>query len=617
MKSILPIPCLAAFLSLVGMQHHLAANGEAMLESPLGSFSTSNYEAESATKLSGCSVESKTMPYIGAGYVRMAGKGSLLEWNNIRVKAKGKYTLLVKYANGSGAPLACDLMVNGSAATRLSLTPDPDPDHEKAWRTYWNARATVDLNEGINTVKLVGAGSGVGPIIDNIAVSSGGLAEPPARRFNVKDYGARSNDPNFDNTAAIQKAIDACVPGGAVVLTDGTYMSGHIKLKSDMTLWIAETATLKAIRDNNAFPRLRPAVGANPTIARCFVYAEGANNLVITGGGKIDDNGGIPMWDGRKVREGERPTPVWLRSGKNIAVRNIDIVHSVMWTLVPEDCEHVIIDGVNIDCRFEDNGAPTENADGIDIDDCHDVVVTNCALYTEDDIICAKSHSSKGVVNLTVKNITGNSTNDNFIKFGTATYGCFRNILVEDGSAAGSKFRSTGGLTGISLAIVDGGEVDNVVFDKIQLTGFGTPIFLMNAAGRRGHCPGGAHKRAGDGSGPVKNITIKNLVARNTTDKLGASIMGIDWNGTYSISNVTLQNVDVECKGGVKAVPKEPSEYSGAYPESNRFGNFPAWGYYLRHAKDVRFINCKQTVSPADARNPVVEVDCTGVQTVN
>ena len=585
------------------------------------SFSTAYYEAEASNKSQNCQISNQRMPYIGTGYVQMGGAGAFLEWNNICVKAKGKYTLLIKYANGSRTPLACDLMVNGIPAKQMLFDPDKGDlsnGHGGGpycaggpWGSYWNARAAIDLNEGYNTVKLTSVTGTVGPVIDNIAVSSGGLSVPSGKIFDVRQYGARPNDPSFDNTHAIQAAIEACTPGGSVVLTDGIYMSGRICLKSDMTLWIAENASLKAIQNNDVFPILRPAASANPSVWRSLVYSDGASNLTITGGGRIDGSGGAPIWNGRKVNENQRPTPVYLFNGKDIVIRNIDIVHSAMWTLVPEECDRLIIDGINIDCRNEVGGAPTENCDGMDIDDCHDVSITNCALLTEDDIICLKSHSTKGVENLIVRNITGNSTNDNFIKFGTSSYQSFKNLRFEDVSARGNRWlRKSGSLTGLSLATVDGADIENVLFNRVQLSGFSTPLFILNGAGKRSRRPKGLPRRIGK----VTNITINDMIARDTTSNLGSSIMGTDFQGVHYVTNVTLRNVDVEFHGGLDTIPVVPEEYRGNYPESSLFGPLPAYGYFIRHAKDIHFINCKQTVSPEDARKPIVEFDTTGIQ---
>jgi polygalacturonase len=589
-----------------------------------GSFSTATYEAEAAEHLTRSVIENNEKPFIGTGYVRMEGPGSSIEWTSITVKDAGVYSLLIKYANGSGSDIACDLSVNGVGNRRITFPKGMTPREDRAWSYYWVARTSVRLNAGKNVIRLT-CTSAVGPVIDNLSVSAGLPAAPPLPTFDVTNYGARANNPQFDNTGAIQKAIDACTPGASVVIKGGTYMTGGLTLKPDMTFWIDESATVKAIRDIRLFPSVPASNTSNATVRRAFIHCPHADNLTITGGGTIDDNGADSLWSNSKftpvastpdspwdpahIPEGGRPSPVWLENGRNVIIRNIDIVHSVMWSLVPDQCDQVIIDGVNIDCRSVNGAMPNETVDGIDPCDCHDVSITNCSLLTGDDIICPKSHSSKGVIGLTARNITGNSTNDNFIKFGTASYQCFKNMVFEDMAGRGSRVRPThGGLTGISLGIVDGGDVDNIAFNRIQLDNFGCPIFILNGGGRRGHSPAGFPKRDEENAGAVGNITISNLIARDMSDSIGAIIMGTEGTRVNEVRNITLRNVDIEFKGGMKHVPQPPAEYRGAYPESNRF-RVPAWGFFIRHASDIQFIDCKLTVFPSDARNPFVEID--------
>ena len=51
-------------------------------------------------------------------------------------------------------------------------------------------------------------------------------------------------------------------------------------------------------------------------------------------------------------------------------------------------------------------------------------------------------------------------------------------------------------------------------------------------------------------------------------------------------------------KGGKTTVPADPAEYAGAYPECNMWGDLPAYGYFVRHAANVKFIDCDTTVYP-------------------
>jgi polygalacturonase len=569
-------------------------------------FTTTYFEGENYTSQSGCVVGTENFHYIGTGYCDMGGNGSYVEWNNIYSATSGAKTLLIKYANGSGANRQCELKVNGAVVKNMLF-----PSKFNDWTYYWIGRVVVNLNAGNNTVRLTANTSNGGPNIDNIAISSDeGLCSPPGTQYNVKNYGAKG-DGSTNDTAAIQAAINACAgTNGSVVLTGGTFMSGQIKLKSNMTLWIDNTAVLKGIQNNSLYPAItQHADNANVWLSgvlggggwelkEAFVYAEGANNLTIAGGGAIDGNGDCPIWDSSKD-ETVRPMAVYIAYSSNVRLANLEIVNSAMWDCVLLECNTAIVDGININ-----TSTYGVNKDGIDICDSHDVTITNSTILCQDDAICPKSGSTNGVDRLTVKNVTINGTTGNKIKFGTLTYGAFTNCLIQDIAINGGR---GGGLCAISLQGLDGADFSNITFDKIKMIGSRNAFFLLHSAGKRGHKPVGAPAKIGSMTG----ITFSNLDFRNIADNIGSCISGINTNGTvYRVENVTFNNVKVvPFKGGATYVPANPGEYTGNYPEYNVFGILPAWGYYIRHAKNITFTNCSQTVSPSDVRQAIVQFD--------
>lgn len=566
-------------------------------------FETSYYEGEYYTnKSSDCSVETLNFPYVGSGYLDMGGKDSFVEWNNIYSKTAGNHTLLIKYANGSGANRPCELMVNDTVIKNIMFSSYFDD-----WNYYWIGRVTVPLKSGNNTVRLTANTSNGGPNIDNIAISTDdGLCSARGAKYHVKDYGAKG-DGKTNDTKAIQAAIDACSYGGSVVLSDGTFMSGQIKLKSNMTLWIDRSATLIGIQDNSLYPAIKQHAdnanvwldgvlgGGGWELKEAFVYAEGADNLTIAGGGSINGNGDCPIWDHTKD-EIFRPMALYVAYSKNVKIANIDILNSAMWDFVILECDIVNVDGININ-----TSAYGVNKDGIDICDSHDVTITNSTILCQDDAICPKSGSAKGVYNMTIKNVTVNGTTGNKIKFGTLTYGAFTNCLLQDIAINGS---GRGGLCAISLQGLDGADFSNITFDRINLQTSANAFFLLHSAGKRGHRPAGAPAKTGS----IHNITFSNLDFRNITDDIGSCISGINLNDTvYKVKDVTFTNVKVHSfKGGATTIPKTPGEYQGNYPEYSVFGKLPAWGYYIRYAENISFKNCSQTVLPKDIRKAIV-----------
>jgi polygalacturonase len=570
-------------------------------------FSTAFYEGEAFTSQSGgCAASTANFPYIGTGYLDMGGNGSYAEWNNINVVTAGKYTLIIKYANGSGTTRPCDLAVNGAAVKTIDFPSVYNGD----WTKYWNARVVVDLNSGDNIIRLTANSANGGPNIDNIAVSSNGLSAPPAPLFNVRTYGAKGDGATNDRTA-IQNAINACTAGGSVVLDSGTFMSGQIILKSDMTLWISEKAMLKAIQDTTQYPDALPATdnvsvwksgttpGGGHELKIAFVYANNARNVAISGGGKIDGNDKFAPWDG--TTEIHRPIPVYITQSAKVTLSCFDIQNSAMWDCIPLECDSVVIDGINI------NSPDPRNRDGIDICDCHTIAITNCTIAAGDDAICPKSGSVRGIYGVTVKNVTVNQTTASGIKFGTLSYGSLKGSTFED-------ITIKGGRVTVGIESVDGADVDSLTFSRLKSDSTGTCVFIVLGAGIRNRKPDTQPSKFGS----IANILIQDVDCRNVSDKIGSSITGTIRGGvTYRPQNIFLKNIVVTpFGGGLTTVPANPPEYSGAYPEYNMFGNLPAWGYYVRHAADVTFTNCSETVAPSDARPDRVLQDVLTTATV-
>jgi polygalacturonase len=405
----------------------------------------------------------------------------------------------------------------------------------------------------------------------------------------VRDYGA-AGDGVTEDTAAIQAAIDAAPSGGVVWLHDGTYLSGTITLKANLTFYLDPTATLLGSGSAADYPDIFPPL-SNSQKSNCrkaLVYAQSASNLTITGGGTINGNGRANFTSGD---EPTRPIAIWTTLCNQVNIHDISIVDAAMWTLVPMHSDFLTISNVAID-DHNLNG----NRDGIDIVDCWHVIIADCTIDSGDDSICLKSGNARGVNDLLVKNCTITKSQSNGIKFGTASKGPFTNITIQDCTVRNTSHSA------MAVESVDGGAISAVTFQRISFAGCQNAIFIVLGS------------RSGAAVGSVNGITFRDISGSAVTDTRGCPLSGLLTNGvTYRLKNLLFDNVNISFKGGLGSVPSAPAEYVGQYPENTMWGNLPAYGYYLRHTMGVTFTNCFASAASGDARPWIATDDVTNL----
>jgi polygalacturonase len=426
------------------------------------------------------------------------------------------------------------------------------------------------------------------------------IGKPPAPVFDAKALGAKGDGATKD-TVALQNIIDSLPgSGGTLYLHDGTFITGTLRLKSNVTLFIDATATLKGSSDLADFPALTPPTN-NINLIECrraLLYVEGANNVTIDGGGTIDGNGSLPQYavnsNGTEVN---RPIMFWPVQTSNIMVRNVYFHDGAVWGIVPFECSKVTFDNVYVD------STASGNRDGIDVVDSSDVTIRYTVLHTDDDSICPKSGVAKGVKNLVVHDTAiTKSGRANGIKLGTTSYGAlqdstFTDVLIKNVDKGG-----------ISIEAADGADVANVTFTRIEIDRAGAPFFVLLED--RGRVPSGSLRKIGT----VDGVHFSDVRATNTISSIGSPIMGFVENGVrHALQNITFANVEVEFPGGGAMVPVAPGEPTGGYPEFNMFGTLPASAYYVRHVDGLSFSNCRTTLKATDARPSAAFSDVTGM----
>ncbi len=220
------------------------------------------------------------------------------------------------------------------------------------------------------------------------------------RQYVITDYGVRF-DPTIVQTERIQQVIDRCAEegGGVIVIPRGTFLSGALFFKKGTHLHFEDGATLKGIDDIRHYPLIPMHFEGLPVnYFAALVTAEHADGFTITGRGTIDGNA-LRFWEEFWIRrkfnrqctnlEAMRPQLVYIAHSDDVTVQDVRLVNSAFWTNHLYRCDRVKY----LDCHIE---APTfgttraPSSDGIDLDDCDDVLVRGCYINVCDDGVCMK-----------------------------------------------------------------------------------------------------------------------------------------------------------------------------------------------------------------------------------
>ncbi len=282
----------------------------------------------------------------------------------------------------------------------------------------------------------------------------------------VSKYGATGNGKSLD-TAAIQKAIDACHAGGGgtVVFSNGKFLAGTIFLRSNITLRIEPGAVLLGSTNMADFGAAKATsgevadeVGAHHA-GYHFIYADNVDNIAIEGGGVIDGQGDSFFDKDMKARP--RPSPyieIW--NSRDIRIQDITIRKTPGWAIHPKNCDRVKIRGISLINNFN-----AINTDGIDPDSSRNVIISDSYIEAGDDCIVLKTTNRGGVVgvteNVTVTNCVLLSA-ASALKLGTESWGDFRHCVFSNCVIRQAR-------TGIALLAKDGGTMEDVRFQNITM----------------------------------------------------------------------------------------------------------------------------------------------------
>jgi len=491
---------------------------------------------------------------------------------------------------------------------------------------------------------------------ETVHSSSTGAAQTRSNTglFEVRDFGAKG-DGNALDSPAVNRAIDAAAAagGGTVRFSAGNYRCFSIRLKSNVSLYLDQGSTILAADPKDGDGKYDDPEPNQWEQYQDFghshwhnslIWGENLENISILGPGRIWGKGLVRAGNQSRTKEqndalGSAPSDpragpfgypnprdavekgwgnksISLKLCRNVIIRDVSILHGGHFAILATGVDNLTIDNLKIDT----------NRDGIDVDACKNVRISNCTVNSPfDDGICPKSSFALGYArateNVTITNcqVSGydegtlldgtykrefRNANGTFqptgrIKFGTESNGGFKNITVSNCVFDYCR--------GLALEAVDGALLEDVTISNITMRDISNaPIFIR--LGNRARGP-----KESTTVGAVRRVNISDIVVYNADPKYSSIISGIPG---HPIEDLRLSNIRVYSRGGgtKEQAALDPPEKEDTYPEPTMFGDLPAYGFFIRHVKalqmrDVEVSYLKDDLRPAYWLNDVVGVD--------
>lgn len=523
------------------------------------------------------------------------------------------------------------------------------------------------MNPARRDILRIGSIGITGAALPTLAAAQSPASAPSAASiFNVRRYGAAGDGKTLD-TPAINRAIAAAsiVGGGTVSFPAGTYLCFSIHLRSNVHLHL-ETGAVILAADS---PRPGDTTGYNggtydaaePNTAwdayqdyghnhwhNSLLWGEDLHDLSITGPGLIwgkglsfgsgpapspsttqrgfgtepvnpnfhsiparhfDPRGDYPMYQAEQPGVGNKA--IALKNCRNVLLRDFSILKGGHFALLLTGVDNVTIDNLTIDT----------DRDGIDLDCCQNVRVSNCTVNSPwDDAICPKSSYALGYAratrNVTIANcfVSGcyqlgsvlDGTWKKFpesgphpsalgrIKFGTESNGGFQNITI-----TGCVFE---GCHGYALETVDGALLEDIAIVNTTMRDLNAPPLFMRLGARlRG-------PKESTQVGALRRILVDNLVCHNAPVNISSILSGIPG---HNIEDVKLANIYIENFSPTQIemispasglAYAQPPEKEDAYPEPTMFGPTPCSGFFLRHIGNLEMSHVEIAAQSPDPR---------------
>ena len=485
------------------------------------------------------------------------------------------------------------------------------------------------------------------------------LAINASGHFNVRDFGAKGDGTHIDSPA-INAAIDAAAKagGGTVYLPAGIYSSYSIRLKSNISLYLDHGAVLKAAvpteKEHYDLPEDNWSTYqdfGHSHWKNSLIWGIGLHDISIQGFGLIDGTEGITRGQAKMNGFPAANKAIALRECRNVTIRDISMLLCGHFAMLLTGVDNLTIDNVRCDT----------NRDAFDIDCCANVRVSNCYLNTlNDDAIVLKCSYGLGYAKAT-ENVTITNCQVSGYDPGTLLDGTFKKTITQapdrDGPTGRIKFgtESNGGFKnitisncvfdncrGIALETVDGAIIEDITVDNIAMRDiWNSPIYIR--LGNRARGPKELPVSV------VRRVKLSNIVVKNADCRYASILFGLEG---HPIEDVTLSNIYIQYKGGLtmddvihqrgansfftrvnsaahgtrqsggEQEPEKPGrpnpfdvpDMEKGYPEPSSHGILPAYGLFIKHAKNVRIDKVEFETLQEDKRPAIVLMDVDGIK---
>jgi polygalacturonase len=474
-----------------------------------------------------------------------------------------------------------------------------------------------------------------------MAAPAGAATLLPAGVEDVRRHGARGDGRAIDSVA-INRAIEAAAKrgGGIVFVPPGRYLCFSIRLRDDITLMLSSGAVIVAADPDEHGAHYDPPENyleeqfqdfGITHVHNSLIYGDGVRNVAIVGQGMLhglglDREGPGDRWHARpawqsaasaglsprelalrdpaeRAQVGRANKTIGLMNCHNVQLRDFTILQAGHFGIIAHGVTNMAIDQLVIDT----------DRDGIDVDCCRDVRITNCVVNApKDDAIVLKSSYALGRPVMCEDILIAGCKTSGFamgslldgsyrksdylapdkigplgrIKLGTETNGGFRNVRISDCTCTATR--------GILVGIVDGGTLEDVSVSGITMRDpVNHPLFVHH----------GARMRAPRDTpiGRIRRVRFDDIGVSGANPRFPCGVEGI---ADGPVEDVSFSNLDIVSAGGGTAADaaRDPEYRRETSLEVSYLGTLPAFGLYARHATRLRLRDCHFATEAADAR---------------